>query len=227
MTDLTTLTRLCPPPGPAMGIRWDAVEASLGMPLPQDYKELADLYGPGAFNDYIRLYHPHGVTEFVNLTGPMPGRIREQLRRDREQGSHPVPYPPDQLFACGATDNGEYLFWVTDPADTPDHWRVAVNEARGPGWFTYDGTLTSFVVSVLQGTVSVPLFPRGLSDRPPRFTSSRPALWKPEPPVDTRPVDTGQIRSWARAQGYDVPMRGRIPREVREAWERAHPEPGS
>jgi hypothetical protein len=97
------------------------------------------------------------------------------------RGTHPVPCPADRLFACGATDNGEYLFWLTDSADAPDHWRVAVNEARGPGWLTYDGTLTSLVVSVLQGTVSVPLFPRGLLGRPPRFTPSRPTLWKPSP----------------------------------------------
>ncbi|WP_448316656.1 Lsr2 family DNA-binding protein, partial [Streptomyces sp. CO7] len=208
--------------GPPMGIRWDAVEASLGMTLPQDYKDLADLYGPGTFDDYLSPYHPHGVTEFVNLTGPMPGRIREQLRRDRERGSHPVPHPPDRLFACGVTDNGEYLFWVTDPAGAPDHWPVTVNEARGPRWFTHEGTLTSFLAGVFRGTVSVPLFPRGPAGARHRFVPSRPTLWKPGPPVATSTVDTGRIRSWARARGYDVPPRGRVPREVREAWERAH-----
>ncbi|WP_253915874.1 histone-like nucleoid-structuring protein Lsr2 [Streptomyces sp. NRRL S-31] len=29
-------------------------------------------------------------------------------------------------------------------------------------------------------------------------------------------------RNWARANGYDVPIRGRIPAEVRHAWELAH-----
>ncbi len=41
-----------------MGIRWDTIDAGLAMLLSQDYKELADLYRPGAFNDYIRLYYP-------------------------------------------------------------------------------------------------------------------------------------------------------------------------
>ncbi|MGW3399058.1 Lsr2 family DNA-binding protein [Streptomyces hydrogenans] len=30
------------------------------------------------------------------------------------------------------------------------------------------------------------------------------------------------MREWARAQGYDVPDRGRIPAAVIQAWEQAH-----
>ncbi|MFF8916667.1 histone-like nucleoid-structuring protein Lsr2 [Streptomyces sp. NPDC015032] len=151
----------------------------------------------------------------------MPGRIRAQLRTDYDRGTHPVPYDPEKLFACGATDNGEYLFWISDPANAPDRWRITVNEARGPGWFTYDGNLTAFLVSVLDGQLQVPLFPPSILDAPARFTPSHPTLWKPQPPTDVQPVDTAAIRSWARANGYDVPSRGRIPLEIREAWERA------
>ncbi|MDX3055278.1 Lsr2 family protein [Streptomyces sp. NE06-03E] len=42
-------------------------------------------------------------------------------------------------------------------------------------------------------------------------------------PAGASPRETGTIRSWARARGYDVPPRGRIPLEVREAWERRGP----
>ncbi|WTU22911.1 Lsr2 family protein [Streptomyces sp. NBC_00073] len=45
-------------------------------------------------------------------------------------------------------------------------------------------------------------------------------MWKPEPFPDQPPVDTAAIRAWALANGYNVPPRGRIPSEVREAWER-------
>ncbi|MFJ8753037.1 SMI1/KNR4 family protein [Streptomyces sp. NPDC102441] len=223
MAGITALTQLCPPPGQAMNSHWQAVEASLGMSLPQDYKQLADRYGPGVFNDYVHVYHPQGMTEFVNLTGPMPGRIRAQLRKDDEQGTHPVPYDPETLFACAGTDNGEYLFWITDPAADPDHWRIAVNEARGPGWFTYDGTLTAFLTAVLGGQAQVPLFPAGLVEPSARFAPARPVLREPAPLAGSRPVDTRSIRSWARAHGYAVPPRGRIPLGVRDAWERRKP----
>lgn len=34
--------------------------------------------------------------------------------------------------------------------------------------------------------------------------------------------DAAEIRAWARESGHDVPSRGRIPAEVREAYEAAH-----
>ncbi|MFF4457877.1 histone-like nucleoid-structuring protein Lsr2 [Streptomyces goshikiensis] len=221
MTDLTALRQLCPVPGPAMDIEWNSVETALGMRLPSDYRQLAEQYGPGIFCGYIHIYHPHGVTKFVNLTGPMPARIRAQLRKDFDQGPYPVTHDPDELFAIGVTDNGEYIFWITDPVDQPDRWRIAVNEARGPQWFTFNGTLTEFLASVLSGQTSVPQFPRGLLEGPPVFTPSRPALRKTAPFSDRAPVDTAAIRAWALANGYNVPSRGRIPPEIREAWEQA------
>ncbi|RSS79420.1 hypothetical protein EF918_17475 [Streptomyces sp. WAC06614] len=192
------------------------------MALPTDYKQLADTYGPGRFNDYLAVFHPHGVSQYVNLTGPMPSRIRGQLREQAQQGRIPVPHDPDTLFAIGSTDNGEYLFWITDPANAPDRWRIAVNEARGPHWYTFDGNLTSFLTSLLSGQTRVPLFPRGLTDQTPTFAPSRPILSKPQPFHDQPPTNTAAIREWARANGYNVPPRGRIPLHVRTAWEDAH-----
>ncbi|MET9556748.1 histone-like nucleoid-structuring protein Lsr2 [Streptomyces sp. NPDC006645] len=223
MTDLEALVRLCPPPNPAMYIDWNGIEATLGMPLPDDYKALADRYGPGYFSDYLTLYHPHGPTEYVNLIGPMPARIRAQLRTDYDRGTHPVPYDPDHLFACGVTGNGEYLFWITDPVTDSSRWRIAVNEARGPRWFTYDGTVTSFLLSVLTGETHVPQFPHSLLDVPPTFTPSHPVLLKPQPydRLASAPVDTAAVRAWARENGYDVPSRGRVPPEILRAWDNA------
>ncbi|WP_327278951.1 MULTISPECIES: histone-like nucleoid-structuring protein Lsr2 [unclassified Streptomyces] len=225
MTDINLLVQLCPPPsGPIPAIDWDTVEATLGMRLPQDYKQLAATYGPGAFYDYLHLYHPAGVTEYVDITGPMPARIRSHLQRDYDQGTHPVPYDPQHLFAIGGTDNGEYLFWITDPQDAPDTWRIAVNEARGPRWFTFDGSLTEFLTRVLSGQTSVPQFPDDLLEGHTAFVPSVPTGYQPMPPTAARPpVDLDTIRKWARANGYQVPFRGRIPADIREAWERANP----
>ncbi|MFD9876944.1 hypothetical protein ACFWXJ_22380, partial [[Kitasatospora] papulosa] len=73
-------------------IDWHQVEGALGVQLPEDYKRLASTYGPGSFADYLRIYQPDGVTEWVDLTGPMPARIREQLQLDHDRGTYPVPY---------------------------------------------------------------------------------------------------------------------------------------
>ncbi|MDQ0946051.1 histone-like nucleoid-structuring protein Lsr2 [Streptomyces sp. V1I1] len=202
---------------------WDTVENTLGMRLPDDYKQMATTYGPGAFCGFINIYHPHGATEWVNLTGPMPATIRAQLEQGHDRGTYPVPYDPADLFAIGVTDNGEYLFWITDPATEPDAWGIAVNEARGPGWYTFDGTLTHFLASVLSGETKVPLFPSDLLDQGAFFTPSTAARRDPEPapPSAGRAIDGKAVRAWARANGYQVPDRGRIPADVLTAWEQA------
>ena len=55
-TPLDRLRRLIPPPaGDGHHRDWAAVEERLGLPLPQDYKDLVDLYGGGQFSDHVGL----------------------------------------------------------------------------------------------------------------------------------------------------------------------------
>lgn len=83
----------------------------------------------------------------------------------------------------GVTDNGEYLFWVTEPADAPEKWAIAANEARGPRWYIYDGGLADFLTAVLSGRETVPLFPDSLLTQGVSFTPTTPA---PTPtPIDS------------------------------------------
>ncbi|MGH8988941.1 MAG: ERCC4 domain-containing protein [Acidimicrobiales bacterium] len=42
------------------------------------------------------------------------------------------------------------------------------------------------------------------------------------PPESGNGSTTAEIRAWARAQGFSVQERGRIPASIRQAWERAH-----
>lgn len=227
---LKTLTTLCPPPPPTSVpvVGWRAVEERVGRELPRDYKELASRYGPGLFGDFLWIYHPKSATQWVDLTGPAPGIIRAQLERDQGSSAFRPPHDPHQLFPMGVTDNGNHLFWVTDPEDRPDSWQVAVNEARGPEWYTHEGNLTNFLASLLSGQLAVPLFPSGLLDGGVAFTPSPlPEDSNNAPqgqtPAAERPVATADIRSWARANGYDVPDRGRVPAHIFTKWKEASP----
>ncbi|MFF9313652.1 histone-like nucleoid-structuring protein Lsr2 [Streptomyces sp. NPDC014748] len=221
MTSIDQLIRLCPPPADPPPVDWDAVENTLGFRLPEDYKQLAAVYGPGAFAGFIRVFHPHGVTEWVDLTGPVPTTMREQLRNDQAAG-RPVPYDPQSLFAMGVTDNGEHLFWVTEPRNDPGAWHIAVDEARGPLWFTFTGTLTEFLVSVLSGDLAVPQFPDSLRQMATRYVPSTSRPSAPSPSPTPLPTSTDVIREWARANGYDLPSRGRVPAAILDAWVQAH-----
>lgn len=83
----------------------------------------------------------------------------------------------------GVTGNGDYLFWVTQPSGAPDHWTIAVNEALRAPWFTYNGTVTEFLVDVLSATVRIPMFPQTFSTAAspsPRRNSTAPH--RPQPP---------------------------------------------
>ncbi|WP_406120342.1 SMI1/KNR4 family protein [Streptomyces canus] len=126
MSSIDDLIRLCPPPAVPPAVDWTAAEDTLGRPLPRDYKELAATYGPGSFCNFLHVYHPSG-----SLTGPLAASLQEQLQRDRDQGTFPVPHAPRHLLTAGVTDNGNYLFWITEPESEPDAWRIAINEARG------------------------------------------------------------------------------------------------
>lgn len=227
MTAITDLLQICPPPPGPVSVDWDAVESTVGITLPADYKQLATVYGPGNFCGYLRVYHPHGPTEWVGLVGPMPATLRRQLHEDRDTGRSPVPHTPDSLLACGVTDNGEYLFWITEPTEDPDHWRVAVNEARGPRWYTFDGCLTAFLTASFSGRINVPLFPAGLLDDGVGFSPD-----SEQQSPDAGPTDLGSgaawagdsrvIRAWARTNGYNLPDSGRVPAAITKAWERAN-----
>jgi hypothetical protein len=217
VSSIDDLTRLCAPPDAPPEANWSAAEESaLGRSLPRDYKELAATYGPGSFCDFIHVYHPSG-----SLTGPLAVSVQEQLQRDWDQGTFPVPYDPRHLLVAGVTDNGNYLFWITEPESEPDAWRIAINEARGPEWYTFNGTLTEFLTAVLNGELDVPLFPKDVLYGGATFTPSRRDSGTPLSVPVGRSFDTNSIREWARANGYEVPFRGRIPAAVRDAWERA------
>ena len=49
-------------------------------------------------------------------------------------------------------------------------------------------------------------------------TAARPADGQVRRPTRRDPIQVGAIRTWARANGYDISDRGRIPREVEEAY---------
>ncbi|MFB7406868.1 histone-like nucleoid-structuring protein Lsr2 [Streptomyces sp. NPDC056202] len=215
---LAALTALCPPPADVPSAPdWSGAEGVLGMNLPGDYKELVAAYGPGEFSGFLTLYQPGTLNEWVDLTGPMPARLRAQLDA-HHRGA--LPCATEDLLAMGVTGNGHYLFWDTRPRDAPDRWTVVVTERLSAPWFTYRGTVTAFLVDVLGGALHVPLFPRDLLDDGPAFTPSRLRGRIPVTAPDTRPpVSTSTIRAWARAQGFDVPDRGRVPLAVFEAWE--------
>ncbi|MGH3118185.1 MAG: Lsr2 family DNA-binding protein [Streptomyces sp.] len=234
MTELDRLAELCPPPTRRIPEQpqpdWDTVERILGTRLPEDYKQLVEAYGPGQFNSFLSIYQPrsYAPTDFLDIEGETPS-IRAALERSRDWTGEPMPYPVEALQPAGGTGNGDYLFWVTNQATDPESWAVAIKEPNGTRWFTFTGTITAFLTRFVAGDISVPMFPDGLLEEPPSFRPFEPStgqashLTRQEIDAHSNTIDSQAIREWAWQHGYDdLPPRGRIPVEIRRAFDEAH-----
>ncbi|MFC5253513.1 Lsr2 family DNA-binding protein [Streptomyces nigrescens] len=230
MNDLEELKRICPPPTNRpvhASPDWDLIEQRLGTRLPNDYKELFEAYGPGGFFDFVALFEPQSDLVAIDIGAQTP-KVIASLEKRRDWSGYRIPYATSSLQPAAVTDNGEYVFWVTEPKNSPDLWKIAVNEASGDRWFTFAGTMTAFLKAFCEHSISVPMFPDSLLEKTPYFC---PASYVNEdrrrpdatsPVTSTAPVQSADIREWANRHGYDVPPRGRIPGAIIDAYKQAH-----
>ncbi|MFG2661720.1 hypothetical protein [Streptomyces sp. NPDC048425] len=56
-----------------------------------------------------------------------------------------------RLVCWATTDNGEYLYWLVQPGDTPGSRPILINDESGEDWERYDMTVTQFFTAVLSG----------------------------------------------------------------------------
>jgi hypothetical protein len=63
------------------------------------------------------------------------------------------------------------LYWRTE--GTPSLWTIVVYEGRGPEYFEFQGSMTSFLEAVLSRQVRVRVFPDGFPSDAPDFAPYR------------------------------------------------------
>jgi hypothetical protein len=124
-------------------VDWAATEAALGTALPEDYKEIVDLFGPGGFDEYLDLIVPGGSgTDLVRFS--------------EIDAAHSVslwaPYPVyparNGLLRWGTSEYELDLVWQTGAADPAD-WPVLVREAPGEEWRRFDCGMGEFLARLL------------------------------------------------------------------------------
>ncbi|MER5522119.1 SMI1/KNR4 family protein [Streptomyces sp. NPDC002763] len=193
------LLRLVPPQpstdATVDAVDWEEVEDELGISLPDDYKWLSERYGPGGFDNFMTILHPRSEFWPTRLVDAAE-RAAELLEQMPESLRKKVPYRIDHLLAVGKTDNGDTIYWVTDPETRPNEWTVTANGARNTKWPHFDGGLVEFLAAVLSGTTRMDVFP---SD----FPSARPAF-APQP-------DPATVRRRPKTQRPDHPTPERAP----------------
>jgi hypothetical protein len=121
---------------------WDAVERTLGVSLPAEYKELLAVFPPGTFNapflgDGSVIVHP------PYRVGGVPDQLHQfesEMDELRDwQAGHPADVPRPVFPEPGgmipwARASRECLLWTRDSAD-PGRWAVAISNG---GIWRYD-----------------------------------------------------------------------------------------
>jgi hypothetical protein len=128
---------------------WEAVEASLGVRLPQDLHQLCAMYGSGefgsiiVFNPFSSGYRRH-IDELVNMY-----RSLKMMHGDE------IPYAiyPDAsgLFPCGATLDGGTIFYLT--AGGPDSWPLILL-GHVYQWQRLDMSISTFLATACSGQLA-------------------------------------------------------------------------
>lgn len=151
-----------PPPGHGWrGVDWTTVEQSLGLPLPQDYKDFIATYGPGTFDDFLHIFLPATDNDLLDLKSRQQQDIGT-LRVIHSEFPDEIPYrvtDPAELLPVAITGNGDIVYWHVTGPENPDSWTITINESRGPEWFRYSGELTSFLADMLSHRIRVTVFP--------------------------------------------------------------------
>ncbi|WP_051366929.1 SMI1/KNR4 family protein [Hamadaea tsunoensis] len=156
-----------PPAGVVPAPDWAATEARLGLTLPADYKLLVERYGPGAFDKFLHVLQPGCTSVYVQLEAQ--AERMEELFEAFQAGNEPLPYDAGRLLPVAVTDNGDTVYWIRDPEDRPDDWRIVANGARNTKWPEFDGGIVDFLVAVLSRATYIEVFPRAFPRPDPVF----------------------------------------------------------
>lgn len=154
-TPLERLVSLAAPPAatpPAAD--WADVERRLGHPLPADYKELADTYGNGQFDEHIRLWGPEDTPAGRGLISMNEGYFDDLEDVWEMEGEAPEEIEDGATLVVWArTKDADTLNWVVRPGVAPDAWPVMVLGADATVWENYDRNATRFLADLLSGEI--------------------------------------------------------------------------
>ncbi|MFJ3724084.1 hypothetical protein ACIPYQ_16130 [Streptomyces sp. NPDC090045] len=133
----------------ARTIDWASVETRIGTALPSDYKQLAELFGHGAFDGYLQLHTPDArfksddIVLHTEWLGEWAGTHDSGLWEPYEV------YPaPGGLLEWASSEQADQFYWLTGDPD-PDRWPILVTEDIPDSWRRFDGTTAEFVYRLL------------------------------------------------------------------------------
>jgi len=167
---LTELQAVAPPPdNPVFAgtpSQWREVEQRIGTALPQDYKQLINLYGSGSFGGRVCLLSPFigeasSRTQFSLFRGMKNLSIIEPFQREGPDACQPFPIYPalGGLLPWGMfCSDSPMQCWRTQ--GKPDSWpTVVLDNDWSEEYLEYATSATGFLVGWLTGKIVISYFP--------------------------------------------------------------------
>ncbi|MFE9632433.1 hypothetical protein [Streptomyces sp. NPDC006463] len=133
----------------ARTVDWAAVEARIGTALPGDYKQLAELFGYGAFDGYLRLHIPDAPFRSDDIA--LHTQFLGEWAKAHDSGlwePYEVYPAPGGLLEWASSEQADQFFWLTEDPD-PDRWPILMKEDVPDSWRRFDGTTAEFVHRLL------------------------------------------------------------------------------
>ncbi|MFW0783564.1 hypothetical protein AAFP35_03510 [Gordonia sp. CPCC 206044] len=165
MAIIDDLIELVPPPAEPPTFDFEACEHALGVPLPDDYRNLVATYGLGEFDDDLMVWvPPHPEVEADNTITSMSGAARDALIQLRptipdtatwllpDGTEHQVELGsenPPPFIGWGRSNGGMYGFWHII-GDDPNAWPVVYTDLGG-AWDYDPRGLLEFVFAKVSG----------------------------------------------------------------------------
>ena len=123
------MKKLPPPTNPIYGglINWHDIESNFNIKLPRDYKELIEVYGSGAVDNFVWLLNPISNNKNLNFDTVDYIYSSYQVMKDLFPDDFTRPKFPNKLsfFPWAVTDNGDTFVWIVDH-DDPNDWSVGI-----------------------------------------------------------------------------------------------------
>ncbi|MFI7673813.1 SMI1/KNR4 family protein [Actinophytocola sp. NPDC049390] len=134
--------------------QWDEIERSLGLRLPDDYKEIVGKFPVGHFQGFLRVLRPGDrggePSEYLGYYSHRLDDMRSWQADESERFPYPVFPESGGLIPWGETTRGDLFFWLTDLID-PNSWPVIVTDYEFSSWQKVSKGLAGFLCDVVTG----------------------------------------------------------------------------
>ena len=130
-------------------VDWAQAERRLGTALPTDYKQLAEIFGHGAFDGYFGPLAADSLSGGNGIVTRAEGLAEfARARGERLYAPHRLFPAPGGLLHWAGTEQGATFYWLTEGPD-PDRWPILSTEDDYREWHTFDGSTAEFVFRLL------------------------------------------------------------------------------